>query len=778
MKISIFKNIRSTIPYKNVDIHEVLEEIKQGKWKKPISALRLETDKKVRNELKSKLEYVTICGVFSSRNNNGLKKHSYLACLDFDDVSDLEGLRKQINSDSYTFSSFVSPSGNGLKVIVKIPLIDNDLDYKDYYLELQNYYNQYTQTDIVTTDLARATFVSYDPYLFINEDSEFFTDKFHRVIEPVRHAQIALTDQNEIAEKLMVWFRKRYTSTNRNSQLHGLARQFNSYGVDLYTADQYILPYQQYASKQNEVKKLIRSAYKHTSDFGTSTMEDFKKVKQVDRLVRQGQPIEYIKRITGVEETSIENVMKSIELFDFWTYNEKGAPLIDVYRFKEFLKANNIFKVFTTDDDDGYAFIKKEDNFIDYIERSKIKDFILDYLEENNYLDVYNAMALKQGFFSKEGLSIVKTADFEIEKDSEDVGIIYYKNKAVKVGKTEIELLDYDDLEGFVWKNRVVDRNIEIQNESDGEFKTFIWKISGENIDRYYTFKSVLGYLMHSYKDKSKTRAIILNDEMISDVPNGGSGKGLLNVAISHIKKLGEINGKSYKHDNQFRFQKVPFDSQVVHFDDVNKNFNFENLFSLITGDFEIEKKGKDPFVMKFENSPKITISTNYTIKGEGASFDRRVFELELSSYFNGHHTPRDEFGHDLFSSWNDEEWTKFDNYMIRCLQYFLNNGLVPYQNINLDMRKLIDETNKEFIDFMDDINFENKRFYKTELKDAFLEEYEDYKFAKWLTSNLFNKWVHKYCEYNNYEIEKGKTNGVRFISIKSLLESFQSEDF
>ena len=196
-------------------------------------------------------------------------------------------------------------------------------------------------------------------------------------------------------------------------------------------------------------------------------------------------------------------------------------------------------------------------------------------------------MALRQVFFSKEGLSIVKTADFEIEKDTEDMGIVYYKNKAVKVYKDKFELINYDDLDGFVWKNRVVDRNIEIKEESDGEFKTFIWKISGENKERYYTLKSVLGYLLHSYKDKSKTRAIILNDEMISDVPNGGSGKGLLNMAVSHIKKLGEVNGKSYKHDNQFRFQKVPFDSQVVHFDDVNKNFNFENLFSLITGDFE-----------------------------------------------------------------------------------------------------------------------------------------------------------------------------------------------
>ena len=648
MKISIYKHIKTVTPIKDLDIHQVLESIKSGKWEKQISSIRIETDKDRRNLLKSKLQYVTVCGTFSNRSNTGLKKHSGLACLDFDDVKDLDFLRESVNKDEYTFTSFTSPSGNGLKVIVKIPLVDNDLDYKDYYIELQEHYNKYTQSDISTTDIARATYVSYDPYLFLNDDATLFSDKYNRVVSAPKKYEIALTDKVEIAERLMVWFKKRYSGSNRNTNLHALARQFNAFGLNKEVCSNYLLPYEQSNFKASEIKALIKSAYRYTSEFNTESFEDNKKAKQVDKFIRQGQATDYIARVTGVGAKAIENKMKEIELFDFWTYDKNGTPIIDVFRFKEFLKSNNIFKVFTNDDGDGYAFICKEGNFIDYIERSKIKDFVLDFLEDNNYLDVYNVMALRQVFFSKEGLSIVKTADFEIEKDTEDMGIVYYKNKAVKVYKDKFELINYDDLDGFVWKNRVVDRNIEIKEESDGEFKTFIWKISGENKERYYTLKSVLGYLLHSYKDKSKTRAIILNDEMISDVPNGGSGKGLLNMAVSHIKKLGEVNGKSYKHDNQFRFQKVPFDSQVVHFDDVNKNFNFENLFSLITGDFEIEKKGKDPFVMKFENSPKITISTNYTIKGEGVSFDRRVFELELSSYFNGGHTPRDEFGHDL----------------------------------------------------------------------------------------------------------------------------------
>ena len=68
----------------------------------------------------------------------------------------------------------------GLKVLVKIPLVDNNEDYKDYYVELIKYYSRYYKLDEGTKDLARATYLSYDKDLYINAESEVFTDKFNR----------------------------------------------------------------------------------------------------------------------------------------------------------------------------------------------------------------------------------------------------------------------------------------------------------------------------------------------------------------------------------------------------------------------------------------------------------------------------------------------------------------------------------------------------------------------------------------------------------------------
>ena len=326
-------------------------------------------------------------------------------------------------------------------------------------------------------------------------------------------------------------------------------------------------------------------------------------------------------------------------------------------------------------------------------------------------------------------------------------------------------------MNGLVWEDQVINREFTPANESEGEFKTFIWKISGEDKERYYTFKSVIGYLLHSYQNEGKPKVIIFNDEMISDVPNGGSGKGLIHKALSHIKKLSTINGKGFDPSGQFAYQTVNTDTQVLLFDDIDRNFKFENLFSLITEGLTIEKKGKDAIKIPFNESPKISITTNYTVKGEGSSHLRRVFEVEMAGYFNDKNTPEDEFGHLLFSDWDNEEWGKFDNYMLRCVQYYLNNGLVESKTINLLERKLRNETSLEFIEFMDSFEWDgSKRWIKTELKDLFVEENTELKFAKWFTTNKFNKWLKLYTD-TRHEIgmTEGKSNGVAWRCIEKI---------
>ncbi len=62
-------------------------------------------------------------------------------------------------------------------------------------------------------------------------------------------------------------------------------------------------------------------------------------------------------------------------------------------------------------------------------------------------------------------------------------------------------------------------------------------------------------------KNLSFCPAVILNDEVISDNPEGGTGKGLLMSALSKMKKLVVIDGKSFAFERSFAYQLVSADT-------------------------------------------------------------------------------------------------------------------------------------------------------------------------------------------------------------------------
>jgi len=775
-RVSTFTGTYETTKPINKELISVLDEIRTEKYSPKMSKIRLIKDKDERNALKVKLlPMITYSGIFKVRANDKLIKSSGFAMMDFDGVDDLQQLIENIEKDKYTYSSFVSPSGNGLKVLVKIPPVADDKTYKEYYYELEKYFNQYAEVDDSTKDIGRGTFISSDPNLYLNMDSEIFTDKFIAPERPITNVtNIPLTDQDVIAERLEKWFKKRYTSSNRNTNLHSFARQMNAFGVDKSICENYLFRYEESDFKSTEIQKLIDSAYKYSAEFNTQAFEDNDIIKMIKNSVVAGISDSKIKSKIELNpdlvEKEIEKHKSKLSNDEFWYYTEKEVIKLASFRFKKYLENNNITKYYPSEDG-GFLFIKKDSNFIKEFNENRIKDFTLNNLLDRSEIDAYELCANSMLTFNQKYLSMLSTSQIDIQRDTKDEAFIYYNNTAVKTTKEGAELIPYSSLNGLVWEDQVINRDFTPAEESEGEFKTFIWKISGEDKERYYTFKSVIGYLLHSHQNASKPKVIIFNDEMISDVPNGGSGKGLIHKAIGHIKKLSTINGKGFDPTTQFAYQTVNTDTQVLLFDDIDRNFKFENLFSLVTEGLTIEKKGKDAIKIPFNESPKISITTNYTVKGEGSSHLRRVFEVEMAGYFNDKNTPEDEFGHLLFSDWDDLEWSKFDNYMLRCVQYYLNNGLVESKTINLLERKLRNDTSLEFIEFMDSFEWDSsKRWVKTELKDLFIGENEDLKYAKWFTTTKFNKWLKLYTDTrNDVGMTEGKSNGVSWRCIEKI---------
>jgi hypothetical protein len=117
MEVTIFRNIKETAVPFHKDVLDILVRIKDGKTKDLVRKIRLEKDKETRNKLKQDLPAICFSGKFSKRDDGSLIKHSGLICLDFDNFpshAEMLAKKEELSADQYTFSVFVSPSGNGL----------------------------------------------------------------------------------------------------------------------------------------------------------------------------------------------------------------------------------------------------------------------------------------------------------------------------------------------------------------------------------------------------------------------------------------------------------------------------------------------------------------------------------------------------------------------------------------------------------------------------------------------------------------------------------------
>ena len=766
LNVTIFKNIKETSTPFYREVSVVLDRIKNGASKELVKSIRLEKDKSERNEIKKNLPAICFSGIFTKRNDNSITTHSGLMCLDFDGYSKKKELlqeKEKLSKDKFVYSVFISPSGNGLKVLVKVPQdVDNHVNY---FNSLEKHFNS-EYFDKTCKNLSRVCYESYDPLVFINDNSSVW-DKIEEIeykeVSVLKDAPtIPITDENKIVEILVTWWTKKYPMSEgqRNQNAFVLAMAFNDYGINKSLASYVLNNYATKGFNESEISRTIDSAYQNTQNFGTKYYEDEEQVNNIKAKFRRGvtkkeirQELEESEMDGAVIESVLTRVLDENSLKQFWTKNDKGTIKIVHILFKHFLEDNGFYK-YCPEGSKNYVFVKVTNNLIDHTSEKEIKDFILGHLLDLDDSSIYNYFADNTRLFKEEFLTLLSTIDIYFIADTKDSAYLYYRNCAVQITKDAIKPIDYLDLGGYVWKDHVIDRKFDLCDVGDCDYKKFINHICNKNKERVNSMESTIGFMLHAHKNLSYCPAIILNDEVISDNPEGGTGKGIFMNALAQMKKVVTIDGKSFTFERSFAYQLVSADTQILVFDDVKKHFDFERLFSVVTEGLTLEKKNKDAIKIPFSKSPKIAITTNYAIKGAGNSFARRKWELELYQHYNKNFSPLDDFGKLMFGDWNDEEWCGFDNYMIKCLQNYLTKGLQKSRFVNLKVRQLSAETCHDFIEWcglLDGTSHETLlkvgvKMNKQELYFDFISEYPDYgpkakmtisrtKFYKWLTS-------------------------------------------
>lgn len=164
-KFSFFKGgIKKTAPADALTIEQAVSLIASNEYKGTIELLRTSADKRSQKTIKDNLDYFTFSGTFKKRIASGLIQHSGYLCLDFDNV-DIHETKKILSQQDFTMACFISPSGNGIKAIVKIV----SEQHLQYFLALERYFEKLKlQVDKSGKDVCRACYVSYDPDIYYN----------------------------------------------------------------------------------------------------------------------------------------------------------------------------------------------------------------------------------------------------------------------------------------------------------------------------------------------------------------------------------------------------------------------------------------------------------------------------------------------------------------------------------------------------------------------------------------------------------------------------------
>lgn len=427
--------------------------------------------------------------------------------------------------------------------------------------------------------------------------------------------------------------------------------------------------------------------------------------------------------------------------------------IIDVLGYNKYLNRGS-----------GMNLTRTQNNVVEFVEEHFLIADVLEYLQFYEMKDEIEIFLKSASFLS----NIVKTLpELKVNflRGSLETAYFPYRNGIKVLTKEAEQFIPLSQAPGVIWKQEIIRRDY-IERKEKSVFETFLLNICGQDPKKLFALRTIIGYLLHDFKNPARAFAVILLDANISyfGTANGGTGKSLLFAAIGKMVSMLEIPGRRFDGVNKFVFQQVEEWFKIVYLDDARENLDFSSLYTAITSIMTVEKKNKQPFVIPFDLSPKICISSNFLI-GEGGNSDRRrMIEFEFSDYYNLKHTPEDDFGHRFFDDWDAKEWARFDYFMLGCVKLFLRRGLVRSKTVNLENNRLVRDTCTEFVEWADAYLKEGKQYDKQKLFDHFVAKHPIKQAG--LSSIMFKKWIDSWAYVRKIRLHHFKSNGKALVSL------------
>ncbi len=747
-QISYFTNLADKSP-RSITLDQLHQLLTMNKaLGKTISKIRAATDKEQLEKLKRGLPAVTLSGVFKGGHQaKQLVERSDFMQIDFDGV-DVAHVRQQLVNDPYTVLAFISPSGKGVKGVVRY-----EGDHLQAFNNLSQYYAEKygLNMDKSCKDICRLCFLSHDPQTFYHLEAPVFG----ALIAPKEPPQPTPPPQHngdknnhEKVQNICANIAARgvdITGTYEDWLKCGLAlaNEFNEDGRAYFHA----VSKNNSGYKPDETDRKYNDALKGQS---TVTIAYFFARAQSFGLMEKSQaryqpvyiaPAAPVKEYTPAELKELHSFYKP----KFNKYGELEGIKFNRQRFLNILAklGISVFRI----DANTFKFVRVEENRLEEVSTDLLPSIFQRYIfslppvevdckqydSEGNATDT--KMQLRPSFineqflanlenlFNKKLLMLLTPAqDYQMFEDTKHEKFFFYRNGVACITKDKITFKPYGEFDKHIWKNQLLQRDYkEPGDDTSAVFEEYVNRLAlvrepdgkggyihnqEATLERFKSLCSIIGYNLHSFF-ATKLFATNLTDSRMDEngEANGRSGKTLLVRGLGRMLNADkassvyvELGGKTFDVRDKHRYENCSIDTRLVHLNDVPRYFKIEPLFNDITDGMRAKKLYEGTFTIL----TKMIISSNKSLWIDGDSAKDRVLVFEVSDYFSAKHSPEHEFKHWFFDDWDSAEWARFDAFMMRCVQLYLREGVLRAASINIEKRMLRDHTHHDFVRWLD----------------------------------------------------------------------------
>lgn len=332
---TIYADLFSKEPH-YLPVSKALERIRTGRSRSRVEEIRKCIDKEKSNKLKQYLPSVCFSGKFVERKDEKIINHSGFIVLDFDNLTDVRETQTEIISNPYVYACWVSPSGNGLKALVRIA---DGTKHRSHFEALKEVF---PAIDNSGANESRVCFESYDPEIYINEKAKVFTKTKSVVAEK---EQQRVTDDNQVFDKILKWLANRgdaFVRGDRNNFIFKLASACCRFGIHEEDAANSIgnaLNFSLNNFSDKEAYRTIKSAYRaNASKYGTAEFQNDVLVEKIERKELQFDESFYDLNVKVKDVIYAEDVKEAaLSLYDKGYEKIVGIGIQDIddhFKFK------------------------------------------------------------------------------------------------------------------------------------------------------------------------------------------------------------------------------------------------------------------------------------------------------------------------------------------------------------------------------------------------------------------------------------------------------------